>query len=141
MNARIGDTVRIHFVARLEDGTVFESSAGREPLQFTLGAGEVLPGLERAVVGMHPGEQKTITIPPEEAYGPHLQEKVIPISRDQFPDELVPRVGQQVQIRREDGSISLATITQVTEESVVLDTNHPLAGKELTFDLTLVEIL
>jgi FKBP-type peptidyl-prolyl cis-trans isomerase 2/predicted negative regulator of RcsB-dependent stress response len=138
--ARFGDKVKVNFTCKLEDGTIFDSSTGRESLQFTIGKGEVFPGLEEAVIGMHLNESKHIKIPPDKAFGSRLKEKVQVISQDQFPEDLKPEVGLQFQIQQADGQTSTITITDVTESSVTLDANHPLAGKDLSLDIELIEI-
>ena len=138
--AKPGDTVKIHYTGRLEDGTVFDSSADREPLEFTLDGGQVIPGFEQAVVGMTPGESKTEKIPMDQAYGPHRPEMVLEVSRQQMPPELQPEVGQQLPVQQPDGQTIPVFVTEVTESTVTLDANHPLAGEDLTFDIELVEI-
>lgn len=137
--ARSGDTVRVHYTGKLEDGTVFDSSRGREPLEFTLGTGQVIPGFDEAVTGMAPGEEKSITIPADEAYGPRRDEMVVTVDRGQFPDNIQPQPGQQLQMVQ-DGQTMVVTVRDVSDENVTLDANHPLAGKDLSFDLELVEI-
>ena len=138
--AKDGDTVKVHYTCKLEDGTVVESSIGRDPLQFTIGEGRLIPGFEQAVVGMSPGESKTVEIPADEAYGPYREELVLVVDRDQFPPDLQPEIGQQLEMRQEDGQIIVVTVIDVSESSVTLDANHPLVGKDLTFDIQLVEI-
>lgn len=140
VQAKPGDTVKIHYTGRLEDGTVFDSSANREPLEFTLNGGQVIPGFEQAVLGMSPGESKTEKIPMDQAYGPHRPEMVLEVNREQMPPELQPEVGQQLQVQQPDGQAIPVFITEVTESTVTLDANHPLAGEDLTFDIELVEI-
>lgn len=137
--AKSGDTVRVHYTGRLEDGTVFDSSGGREPLEFVLGAQQVIPGFEEAVDGLAPGEERTVTIPPDRAYGPRREEMVLTLGRDQFPADLHPEVGQQLQMSQ-DGQVAVVTVTDVSDAGVTLDANHPLAGKALVFDVRLVEI-
>jgi len=139
-HAKSGDTVQVHYTGKLEDGTVFDSSADRDPLEFTLGEGRVIPGFERAVTGMQPGESKTTTIPPDQAYGPHRDDMVATIKRDQLPDHLDPSVGQQLSVRQESGRQFNVTITAVSEQSITIDANHRLAGKSLVFDLELVAV-
>ncbi|MGB4279411.1 MAG: peptidylprolyl isomerase [Methanoculleus sp.] len=139
--AREGDTVRVHYTGRLEDGTVFDSSENRDPLEFTIGDGEVIPGFERAVAGMEPGEVKTATIQPEDSYGPRLDDMTITIDRDQFPADIEPEPGQQFRIQQPDGWATIVTVTRVTESGVTLDANHPLAGQPLTFEIRLIEIV
>jgi peptidylprolyl isomerase len=138
--AKTGDTVKVHYTGKLKDDTVFDTSANRDPLQFTLGEGQVIPGFEKAVIGMKPGESKTTEIPVDEAYGPHHKEMVLVVARSQFPAELEPKVDQRLQMSRSDGQKILVTVTAVSEENVTLDGNHPLAGKDLIFDIELVEI-
>lgn len=138
--ASAGDTVRVHYTGRLDDGSVFDSSEGREPLEFTLGEGRVIPGFERAILGMEPGEEKTVEIPAEQAYGPHRSEMTAEVGREQFPPHIEPRVGQQLQMSQ-GGQDFVVTVTEVSEQSVRLDANHPLAGKDLTFHVQLVEIV
>jgi peptidylprolyl isomerase len=138
--AQDGDTVRVHYTGRLEDEQVFDSSEGRDPLEFTLGSGQVIPGFEQAVAGMQLGEAKTITIPAEEAYGPHRAEMVLDVGREHFPAEIDPQPGQQLQMSQ-DNQVFLVTVTDVSDDAVRLDANHPLAGQDLTFELQLVEIV
>jgi len=138
--AKDGDRVKVHYTGKLEDGTVFDSSVDREPLEFTLGQGEVIPGFEEAVVGMEPEESRSATLPPDKAYGPHNPEMVVTVNKEQFPENLNPEVGQQLQMRQAEGRTIVVAVTDVSESSVTLDANHPLAGKELTFDIQLVEI-
>ena len=138
--ARSGDTVRVHYTGRLEDGSVFDSSQGREPLEFVLGAQQVIPGFEEAVDGLSPGEERSVSIPADRAYGPRREEMVLTVGRDQFPDEIQPEVGQQLQMSQ-DGQVAIVTIVGVSDAEVTLDANHPLAGKDLVFDVQLVEIV
>jgi peptidylprolyl isomerase len=137
--AREGDTVRVHYTGTLANGSVFDSSRGREPLEFTLGEGRVIAGFDEAVTGMTPGEERQVTIPADEAYGSHREELVITISRDQFPEGMEPAVGLQLQLGQ-GGQRLVARITSVAADAVTLDANHPLAGEDLTFDLELIEI-
>lgn len=139
--AKNGDTVKVHYTGKLNDGTVFDSSADREPLEFTLGQQQLIPGFESGVEGMAVGDKKTITIAPDDAYGQHRDELVFEVQQGVLPDDIDPEVGQMLHYQQEDGTAVPLTITGVSEESVTLDGNHPLAGKELTFDLELVEIL
>jgi FKBP-type peptidyl-prolyl cis-trans isomerase 2 len=139
--AKSGDTVKVHYTGKLSDDTVFDSSANQEPLEFTIGSGQIIPGFERAVVGMQPGESRTASISTEQAYGPHQDELLITVERSQFPADMIPEVGQQVQIRLAEGQAAVATIADVSDSEVTLDANHPLAGEDLTFDIELVEII
>lgn len=141
MQAKQGDTVKVHYTGKLDDGTVFDSSADREPLEFTIGEGMIIPGFEQAVVGMAPGDSKTELIPNDQAYGPHLDEMVVVVDRQQMPSEIEPEVGQQLQIQQATGQVIPVVVTDVSTSSVTLDANHPLAGEDLTFDIQLVEIV
>jgi len=138
--AKSGDTVKVHYTGKLDDGTIFDSSQDRDPLEFKIGEGQIIPGFEQAVVGMNPGENKTATIPVDEAYGPRRDEMVMDVEKEQFPEHITPEVGQKLQMKRSDGQIIMVTITDISEAKVTLDANHPLAGKDLTFDIQLVEI-
>ncbi len=138
--AKNGDKVKVHYTGKLDDGTVFDSSVDREPLEFTIGGGQVISGFEEAIVGMETGETKTANIPAEKAYGPHHNEMVVPVNRQEFPDHIQPEIGQQLQMRRSDGRSIIVTVTEVSETTVTLDANHPLAGRNLTFDIELVEV-
>lgn len=139
--AKKSDTVKVHYTGKLDDGTIFDSSAEGDPLEFTIGEGQVIPGFEDAVVGMEARESKTVKIPSDQAYGPHHEDMVVKIDRDRFPDNLDPHVGQQLQIPQPDGRRIFVTVTEINESNVTLDANHPLAGKDLTFDIKLVEIV
>lgn len=137
--ASTGDTVQVHYTGKLDDGSVFDSSRGRDPLEFTVGTGQVIAGFDSAIAGMAPGEEKTVTIPAEEAYGAPRDELRFTVDRQQFPDEIDPEIGQQLQMSQ-DGQVAVVTVADVSEEGVTLDANHPLAGRDLTFELELVGI-
>lgn len=139
--AKNGDKVKVHYTGKFEDGKVFDSSIEREPLEFTIGKGQVIPGFEQAVEGMSPGDTKTTDIPPEKAYGPHHEEMVTAVERNRFPADMDPKVGQRLQLRQADGKTIKVSVTNVSGSKVTLDANHPLAGKNLTFDIQLVEIV
>ena len=139
--ARQGDTVRIHYTGKLDDGTVFDSSFEREPLQFTIGDEKVIEDFEQAAIGLNPGELKSIRVPADRAYGPHREELLIEIEAERLPSHLTPFVGQLLQIRDEDGEVVPVTVCDISESSVTLDANHPLAGQDLSFDIQLVEVL
>lgn len=138
--AKNGDIVKVHYTGKLDDGTVFDSSQDREPLEFTLGKGQVIRGFDDAVLGMSPGETKTARIDAEKAYGPRRPEMVVEIERKQLPAHIDPKVGQHLEIRRPDGDPVLVTVVDVSESKVTLDGNHPLAGKALEFEISLMEI-
>jgi len=136
-----GDTVQVNYTGRLQDGTIFDSSIGRHPLQFTLGKGALIAGFEKAVVGMNAGEKKTVVIPFAEGYGPRQQSAVVEMERKNLPGNLEPQVGQRLELTQEDDSTILVTVAAVTDTTVKLDANHPLAGKDLTFEIELLSII
>lgn len=138
--ALAGDNVSVHYTGKLDDGTVFDSSRGREPLAFTIGEGMLIPGFEKAVVGMSPGESAEVRIPADEAYGPYRQELLSRVSREDFPAEITPEVGLQLEATSDEGDRMLVTITEVDEQSILIDGNHPLAGQTLNFSIQLMEI-
>lgn len=133
-----GTKVKVHYKGTLDDGSVFDSSENRDPLEFQVGTGQVIPGFDNAVQDMEVGATKTVTIPCSEAYGERRDEMVLSLSQEQFPEGMNPEVGKSLKLTTPQGPL-IAQITEVTEESVVIDANHPLAGKDLTFELTLVE--
>jgi FKBP-type peptidyl-prolyl cis-trans isomerase 2 len=135
-----GNTVKVHYTGKLADGTVFDSSREREPLEFTLGQGQIIPGFEEAVTGMEEGESKVAEIPSDKAYGPHRDELVVEVGKDQFPEDIDPQVGQRLQTQTENGQTVPVVVTEVQDDSVKLDANHPLAGKDLTFEIEIVEV-
>jgi peptidylprolyl isomerase len=139
--AKNGDTVKIHYTGKLEDGTVFDTSSDREPIQFTIGSNQIIAGLEKAVVGMNPGESKTSKITADQAYGPHRKEMLIEVERKEIPDDINLEVGQHLQIPQQNRRSIIVKVADISEEKVTLDANHPLAGKDLTFDIELVEIV
>jgi peptidylprolyl isomerase len=140
MAAKQGDTVSVLFTGTLNDNTVFDSS-NDEPFKFTLGTGTVIPGFEDAIIGMKVGQEKKITIPSELAYGPHLDDLVTTVKRDLFPPEIIPEEGKQVRVANQAGQTFIVTITEIADGHVTLDANHPLAGKDLTFNITLLDII
>lgn len=138
--AKNGDTVRVHYTGRLEDGQVFDTSAEGEPLEFQLGAGEVIPGFDQGVQGMEVGEKKTIEIPVDEGYGPRVDQLTQAVPRQGMNLDVEPEAGMSLIMQLPDGNQIPVTITEVTEDSVTLDANHPLAGHKLFFDIELVEL-
>ena len=136
-----GDTVKVHYHGRLTDGTTFDSSDGREPLEFKVGSGQVIKGFDEGVTGMAVGDKKTISIPPEEAYGPRQEEMVIEFPITNFPPDIKPEVGMTLNMHDENGQELPVVITAISEEAVTLDANHPLAGQDLIFNIELVEIV
>ncbi len=139
---KVGQSVRVHYTGRLDDGTVFDSSADRDPLEFKVGTGMMIPGFDKAVLEMQEvGEKKTVHIPAAEAYGERREDRIMHISRENFPGAENAPIGVQVMISGTDGHALPATITEIDDEFVTLDFNHRLAGKDLTFDIELVELL
>jgi peptidylprolyl isomerase len=137
---KTGDTVRIHYTGTLADGETFDSSEGRDPLEFTVGSGQIIPGLEEAIPGMTVGDKKKVEIPADQAYGPVDPNAMQPVPRKDIPDNIPLDLGTQLQVQTPQGQTLQVTVAEVGEEQVVLDANHPLAGKDLTFDIELVEI-
>lgn len=135
-----GDTVKVHYHGKLTDGTTFDSSEGREPLEFEVGSGMVIPGFDQGVTGMTVGEKKTVLIPADEAYGPKQEDMIMEFPKDRFPADLTPEVGMQLNMSNPQGQNFPVIIVDIKDEAVVLDANHPLAGEDLSFDLELVEI-
>jgi peptidylprolyl isomerase len=138
--AQQGDTVRVHYTGKLEDGSVFDSSVQRDPLEFTIGEGQIIPGFEKAVVGMEAGQNKTIQVESGDGYGPRHEEMVQVVERSQIPDNITLEVGAQLQANHPEGGPIILTVTELTEIEVTLDANHPLAGKDLTFEIELIGI-
>jgi len=139
--AKIGDQVKIHYSESLKDGSFLDSSMEKEPLEFTLGDKMVIAGVEKAIIGMCEGDLKTVTIPPEEAYGVYEKNRILVIKKTQIPAHIDPQLGMILQIRSQEGVVSNFIIKTIHAETITLDGNHPLAGKELTFELKLIEIV
>lgn len=139
--AKEGDTVKIHYTGKLQDGSIFDSSKDGEPLELTLGAGKVIPGFEKEIIGMSLDDSKTFDIAAEEAYGAYREELVVEIDKERVPEDLNLEIGRQLTLRQADGQTFRVTVTDVSEETVTLDANHPLAGENLTFEVQLVEIV
>lgn len=135
------DTVKVHYTGKTDDGTVFDSSVEREPLQFTMGQGQLIPGFEKAVEGLAVGESTNVRIPADEAYGDVRPDMVVDIEKNQIPPDINPELGMQLQIQQPNGQPLGVTVKAITETHVTLDANHPLAGEALTFDIELVEIV
>jgi peptidylprolyl isomerase len=135
-----GDIVKVHYHGKLTDGSTFDSSTGREPLQFEVGSGMVISGFDSGVSGMSVGEKRTITIPVEEAYGPKDPDRIIDFPKAEFPEEMTPEVGMRLNLTDHEGQVIPVEIVEVGEDTVKLDGNHPLAGQALIFDIELVEI-
>lgn len=138
--AETGDTVKVHYTGRLQDGTVFDRSVGSEPLEFTLGQRQMIPGFEQAVIGMKVGESKTVTIPVDEAYGSRRDDMIVKTERSELLESIDPQIGMQLQMTQSGGSIIIVTIIDVSETTITIDANHALAGHDLIFDIKLAEI-
>jgi FKBP-type peptidyl-prolyl cis-trans isomerase SlpA len=138
--AKTNDTVKVHYKGTLSDGQVFDSSEGREPLQFKLGSGQVITGFDKNVEGMEVNEEKTIKIPANEAYGEIKNELIQEVPKKHIPEDLKPEVGMKLVSKTPDGHEIPLVVTEIKEESIVVDANHPLAGHELTFEVKLIEI-
>lgn len=138
--ASAGNTVKIHYTGTLEDGNQFDSSKGREPLEFTLGSGQVIPGFDKAVTGMAVGESKSVSIAPEDAYGPRDERAVQEVPKSALPEDLVPVEGMSLQAQNQNQQPIQLTVVAVGDDSITVDANHPLAGKTLNFEISLVEI-
>lgn len=134
------DTVKVHYTGKLTDGQVFDTSQGKDPIEFTLGKGQLIPGFEKGLLDMKVNEKKTITIPKEEAYGEPREDLVQEVEKNQLPEEIKPEVGMGLVSRTPDGREMNLVVAEVKEETIVVDGNHPLAGKDLVFDLEVVEI-
>lgn len=138
--AKSGDTVKVHYTGKLDDGSVFDTSSGGDPLEFTIGTGQILPKFEEAVIGLEPGEKTITAIKAEDAYGPHHPDMVFEVERSNFPDDASPKLGDRFQIPQPDDEVLTVTVVSATETKVSLDANHPMAGKDLNFDIELIEI-
>ena len=139
--AKQGDTVIVHYTGKLENGTVFDTSRSRLPVQFTIGKGQVIAGIERAVIGMNTGESKTTKIPVDQAYGPRRQDMITTMERSMLPQDVNPEVGQRLELTQMNDQTILVTVIDITDTILTIDANHPLAGKELTFEIELVGIV
>lgn len=139
--AKNGDAVKVHYTGKTEDGDVFDSSRGGDPFQFTIGGGETMSGIENSVIGMEVGDKKRIRLSSDEAFGPRREELVVEVKKEELPSDVIPVIGQRLQIRQEDDNPVVVTITNMNDAVVTLDANHPLAGRTVVYDLELVEIL
>ncbi len=135
-----GDKVKVHYTGRFEDGVIFDSSVGGEPLEFTMGGSEVIPGFEEAALGMSMGDKKTVSIQPEDGYGPYRENLVVDMPREYLPEDLSPEIGMKLIVVDEKGEELPVLVTEIHEETIRLDANHPLAGKVLSFEIELVGI-
>ncbi len=137
---KAGDTVRIHYTGTLTDGSTFDSSEGRDPLEFTVGSGQIIPGLDQALPGMTVGDKKSVEVPAGDAYGDRNPDALQAVPRSEIPDDIPLDPGTQLQVQTPNGQTVPVVVTEVTDEQVTLDANHPLAGRDLKFDIELVEI-
>lgn len=139
-SAKVGDTVSVHYTGKLADGTIFDSSVDREPLEFELGQGRVIPGFENSIIGLNKGDTTKVSIPPDEAYGAYNTNLVVEVDRAKMPGDIELKIGVMLESVQNDGRRIPMTIIKLTDDMVTLDANHPLAGKELHFEIELVEI-
>lgn len=139
--AKKGNRVKVHYTGKLQDGTIFDSSIEREPLEFVVGDGNMIKGFDKAVEGMQKGETVTANIPSSEAYGERRTDMMVEVPIDQVPENINPAVGQQLSIQQANGQAMPVVVTAVSDDKITLDANHPLAGKDLTFEINLVEIV
>jgi len=135
-----GDTVKVHYTGTLDNGEVFDTSENREPLEFTLGQGQLIPGFEKAVTGLAVGESTTVDIPSAEAYGEAREDLIISVPKNQLPEDVEPQIGMQLQVNQPNGQPVPVRVTAIGDEDLTLDANHPLAGQDLTFKIELVEV-
>jgi len=138
--AKTGDTVKVHYTGKLKDGTIFDTSEGRDPIEFTLGEKQVIPGFEKAVEGMKVGQKTVAAIPMDEAYGPRQENLVVEVDENSFPQDINPEVGQMLTMQQPDGQKVNVRVAELAEGRVKLDANHPLAGEDLTFEIEVVEV-
>lgn len=141
VQAKEGDTVKVHYTGKFKNGTAFDSSAGADPLEFKIGSGCFIPGFEEAVVGMSPGESKTVDIPTEKAYGRYQEDRVINVERKDMPPEIEPEIGMTLEVCGPKGQVIPVQVTDIQGTTVTLDANHPLAEQDLIFDIQLIEIV
>ncbi len=134
------NTVKVHYTGTFEDGSVFDTSANRDPLEFEIGSGRLIPGFEKAVMDLNPGDKTTVKIPSAEAYGEVREDLVTDVERSKLPPEIDPEVGMQLQLQQPDGGAIPVVVSDVTETQITLDANHPLAGRDLTFEIELLEV-
>jgi peptidylprolyl isomerase len=139
--AKEDDTVRVHYTVKLDDDTILGSTKNEEPLQFTLGKGQVLAGFEQAIVGMNSGESKTVLVTADQAFGPHLDEMVLVLDRGRLPEGLNPKEGDRIQLQAPSGETMTVAVTDVSSSTITIDCNHPLAGKDLIFDIEFIDVV
>ena len=139
--AKNGSKVKVHYTGKTEEGQIFDTSTDKNPLEFKLGEGTIIEGFEEGLIGMKAGEKKTVKIPPEKAYGPYFKEGITKVPKSQFPPNFKLERGQQFQVKQQDGQDVVVTVVDFAGDSVTIDANHPLAGKVLTFELEVLEVL
>jgi peptidylprolyl isomerase len=140
MAAKKGDKVKVHYTGRLDNGDVFDSSVNKEPLEFQLGTGQMIPGFENAIMGLDEGEKITTTVPADEAYGERRDDLMFNVPRSNIPENIDPQVGQKLSIKQPDGQMIPVTVANIKEDAIIIDANHPLAGRDLIFEIELVGI-
>lgn len=140
IHAKPGDKVKVHYTGKTEDGHMFETTANKKPIEFLIGKGDILPGFDRAVAGMSPGEVKTVKVSANEAHGPHYEELVMEVDKEQLPSDIEPKVGEKLDLQLSDDIKVQMEITDVSGSNVILDANHPLAGKDLIYKIQLLEV-
>lgn len=138
--AKQGDTVKVHYQGTLTDGTVFDSTYEQEPLEFTIGEGKIIPGFEESVVGMEEGQTKDVSVQPEQAYGDYNENGVVNFPRENLPEDINPELGMTLQMTTPEEQTVYVTVTEIEDETITLDANHPLAGKDLHFQIELLEV-
>jgi FKBP-type peptidyl-prolyl cis-trans isomerase 2 len=141
VKAKMGDTVKVHFTGKLKDGVPFDSSIGGEPLEMELGSQRFIPGFEEAIIGMSPGESKTVEIPPEKGYGRYREDRVIKVDKKDLPEDVIPQEGMVMEICSPSGTVVQVQVTEISDNTVTLDANHPLVEQTLTFEIQLVDIV
>lgn len=141
VQAKKGDTVKVHYTGKFTDGMPFDTSEGAEPVEFKIGEGKLIPGFEEAMIGMSPGEAKTVTIPPEKAYGFYREDKIIKVDRKDIPEDITPEEGMTLEVSAPNGQFIPVQVTEVKGDKITLDANNPLAERDLVFDICLVEIV
>jgi len=138
--AKNGDLVKVHYTGKMDDGSVFDTSTDSEPLEFKLGDGKVIPGFENSIIGMEIGEKKNVNIASDDAYGKHRSEMILQVPKEQVPPDVETKVGDRLQMKSDKGDTLVVVVTEVNDDGITIDGNHPLAGKDLNFDLELIEI-
>ncbi len=140
VTAEKGNKVKVHYKGTLDDGSIFDTTEGQEPFEFTIGEGEVLPDFENAIIGLQPGDKVKIRIPSEDAYGVYREDLCFPVSKDYFPEGIEPKIGEFFSLQLKNGNTIVVKVKEISNSTVILDANHPLAGKDLNFEIEVVEV-